>query len=188
MALLHGPESSWAPSHKIPRAMLGLSSFPLFCNNWCVHSCTRLDHAHNRDSIANIAVSGLLGAIMGSTTPHHSYPIVLVTVSSTFNATLNIYATVFITTRLFQHRRLAIACFGPTAPTAQYLHLAGIFLESAAINVPILLVASIGHATRQLDGATYVFDIAIVCQVSLPDSSLVSIPETYGIQSPFPLC
>lgn len=103
-------------------------------------------------------------------------PIIPAALASASNLTLNIYATLFIAIRLIRHRRLAIVCFGSAALTMQHLRIVGILLESAAINVPILLAAVVGAVTQQVYG-TFLFGIAVTCQVSHPNALPVFVSE-----------
>lgn len=80
------------------------------------------------------------------------------------NALLNVFATVYISTRLLHHRRVVIACLGNDARTARHLHITAILLESAAINVPTTIVAAIGIASNLRFGSA-VTPIAATCQV-----------------------
>lgn len=70
-------------------------------------------------TILDIAVSGLLGAIMVFKDIRLHFPIIPAALVSASNAALNVYATIFITIRLIHRRRLAIVCFMPTALTMQ---------------------------------------------------------------------
>jgi hypothetical protein len=55
----------------------------------------------------------------------------------TANVLLNLYATIFISTRLLLHRQRIIANLGNSALTVQHIYIVGILLESAAINLPV---------------------------------------------------
>jgi hypothetical protein len=68
------------------------------------------------------------------------------------NATLSIYAPSFITTSLLLHRQMIKVCLGDKADTAHHIHLINIFMESAAINVPISICIGIGVAMEKLWG------------------------------------
>lgn len=81
------------------------------------------------------------------------------------NVFLNLYATFFISVRLFSHRRAVIACLGENALTTQHLCLMGIFLESAAINVPVTILVAVGIGMHHTFGVI-ISPVAFACQVS----------------------
>lgn len=61
------------------------------------------------------------------------------------NFALNIFVTLNIVIRLLLHRRYAIVAFGRKSTMAeQPLHISNIFLESAAINLPLALFSIVG--------------------------------------------
>lgn len=62
----------------------------------------------------------------------------------TTNIVLNIYATLFISTRLLLHRRMIMTRLGSTVSTAQHIRIIGILLESAAINLPVTVTCAVG--------------------------------------------
>ncbi len=65
------------------------------------------------------------------------------------NFTLNVFATSSIVIRLLLHRRSVIAIHGRKNALAEYsLRILSILLESAAINVPLALLAIIGLLIR----------------------------------------
>src|SRR5690349_16450674 len=78
-------------------------------------------------------------------------------ISIASNAALNIYATIFLATRLLAHRKLVAACLGNKAPVMGHLSIATILLESAAINVPIAIATAVGLGTGQIFGEIMVF-------------------------------
>lgn len=64
------------------------------------------------------------------------------------NITLNLFTTVFIISRLILYRRMVKNSFG--VRREEHLHhtrVVGMLLESAAINVPITVIALVGIAT-----------------------------------------
>ncbi|KAF9440948.1 hypothetical protein P691DRAFT_685722 [Macrolepiota fuliginosa MF-IS2] len=79
------------------------------------------------------------------------------------NILLNLYTTIFIATRLLLHRRMVIACFGTTAPTNRHLQIVTILLESAAINVPVTIIAATGLVIDTIPGKIAI-PIAFACQ------------------------
>ncbi|KAF9444486.1 hypothetical protein P691DRAFT_778218 [Macrolepiota fuliginosa MF-IS2] len=89
------------------------------------------------------------------------------------NVTLNIYATIFITTLLLVHGQMVKRCLGNTASrglgsTPQHLPLVAILLESAAINVPVTIVVAIGIGAGEDFGA-------IVTPSALASQALASV-------------
>lgn len=84
------------------------------------------------------------------------------------NLLLNLYATIFISTRLLLHRRAVKAHLGNSAPTTQHVYIVGILLESAAINIPVAAACaiSIGSGRTLLESA--LLPVAVANQVSDP--------------------
>ncbi|KAF5349727.1 hypothetical protein D9756_008956 [Leucocoprinus leucothites] len=79
------------------------------------------------------------------------------------NVVLNIYATLFITSRLLSHRKLTMKLIGGNADTSRHLYIVSILLESAAINVPITIAAAVGIGLVEFFGAV-IAPIAVVGQ------------------------
>ncbi|KAF5349622.1 hypothetical protein D9756_008976 [Leucocoprinus leucothites] len=79
------------------------------------------------------------------------------------NVILNIYATLFITIRLFSYRKVVKTLIGGKADTSRYLDIVNILLESAAINVPITIAAAVGIGLGALFGVI-ITPVAIVGQ------------------------
>src|SRR5689334_14795120 len=87
-------------------------------------------------------------------TSKRSYPFELGTTSLIANCMINLYTTTFITTQLLRHRSLArfLVTFPqsdasrsiPTSATARQDRIIKIFIESAAINVPIVIATAVG--------------------------------------------
>ncbi len=69
------------------------------------------------------------------------------TIGVASNITLNIYATIFITTRLLLHRRMVMACVKDKALTTQHVYIIGILLESAIVNLPVTIITAVWIAT-----------------------------------------
>lgn len=80
------------------------------------------------------------------------------------NIFLNLYAPLFITIRLLLHRRMVISRLGPGAPIARYLHVVNILLQSAVLNVPFMIIGSIGLG-RRLNWGNAVTSLGIIIQV-----------------------
>ncbi|KAF9440947.1 hypothetical protein P691DRAFT_800801, partial [Macrolepiota fuliginosa MF-IS2] len=68
------------------------------------------------------------------------------------NCLVNMFTTCYITTCLLLHKRMVGAAFGENAPTDQHLRIISILLESAAIGVPVTVVAAAGLAADGLLG------------------------------------
>lgn len=69
---------------------------------------------------------------------------------------LNTYATLFLTIRLLLHRRMVMACAQDKALAARHIYIVGILLESAAVNLPVVIAA----VTRL--GESYAVDIILI--------------------------
>lgn len=81
-----------------------------------------------------------------------------------YNAVLNVYATAFLITALLRYRTVHVKCFGKKASTSHHLHLTSILLESAAINVPVVIASAIGMGLNQEFG-TIIFIAVVPSQV-----------------------
>ncbi|KAF9450592.1 hypothetical protein P691DRAFT_453596 [Macrolepiota fuliginosa MF-IS2] len=79
------------------------------------------------------------------------------------NILLNLYSTVFIATRLLLHRRMIVNTLGRAAPEMHHLRIVTILLESAAINIPITIVAAVGFAFGRVLG-NVALPIVTACQ------------------------
>lgn len=80
------------------------------------------------------------------------------------NILLNLYAPLFIIIRLALHRRMMVSQLGPEAPVARYLRVVNILLQSAALNVPVMIIGTVGLALNLDFGAAFA-SIGITCQV-----------------------
>lgn len=69
------------------------------------------------------------------------------TIGVASNAALNVYAPLFLATRLLAHRKLAITPQGEKVWGMRHLPIVTILLQSAAINVPITIATAIGLGT-----------------------------------------
>jgi len=85
------------------------------------------------------------------------------TVGLTANVLLALYSTSFISIRLLLHRRMLNSYLGEHVVTTRHLHIVGILLESAAINIPVTIAGAIGIATSQIFGRI-IISIAVECQ------------------------
>lgn len=90
--------------------------------------------------------------------------VALETTALSSNAMANAFATFFIIVRLMIHKRRTIERFGHQSPALRHLHFVNILLQSAAINVPITIVAAAGLGSKQIY-AIIVAPIAVTCQV-----------------------
>lgn len=81
------------------------------------------------------------------------------------NILLNTYGPLCIAIRLFLYRWTVVAQFGSDAPTARYLHIVGIILQSAILNVPIMIVGTIGLVHGSDFGGGDIVSISVVIQV-----------------------
>lgn len=57
-----------------------------------------------------------------------------------------------------------VSQLGPEAPVARYLRVVNILLQSAALNVPVMIIGTVGLALN-LDFGTAFASIGITCQV-----------------------
>ena len=69
----------------------------------------------------------------------------------TSNLALNVYATIFITTRLLLHRRMIMRWTRDKALVTRHIYIVGILLESAALNLPITTAAIIWFKSPQVE-------------------------------------
>ncbi|KAF5349528.1 hypothetical protein D9756_009017 [Leucocoprinus leucothites] len=95
-------------------------------------------------------VTGLCGTFL-STTPEEPLVPSLGVIAYLSNAVLNLYATVFLTSRLLLYRRMVMISFGESekALASHHLHLTNILLQSAVVNVPVAVAAAIGIGADQ---------------------------------------
>lgn len=81
------------------------------------------------------------------------------------NAILNLYVTLFISIRLLLSRQALMSIFGERAPPlAPYLHIVKILLQSAAINIPMAILITLGIVFGK-DFSTAVAPVAGASQV-----------------------
>jgi hypothetical protein len=104
------------------------------------------------------------------------------------NATLSIYAPSFITTSLLLHRQMIKVCLGDKADTTHHYihHLINIFMESAAINVPISICVGIGVAMETSWGDIVAIP-GIASQVRIPSEFPRLCHYTWEGASKYPL-
>ncbi|KAJ3570548.1 hypothetical protein NP233_g4334 [Leucocoprinus birnbaumii] len=95
------------------------------------------------------------------------------TIALVSNVALNIYATFFISIRLLGYRRLMMRNVGAKAVEPRYLRIATIFLESAAINVPITITVAVGFGL----GAPFGTIMAPVAYVGQAFASIIIIHQ-----------
>ncbi|KAJ3571147.1 hypothetical protein NP233_g3945 [Leucocoprinus birnbaumii] len=88
----------------------------------------------------------------------------LASASLASNVAINLYTTIFIITRLLQHKHTEIANLGDRARTRQHHKLISIVLQSAAFNVPATITALVGIISRQHTLASMLSPIAVTCQ------------------------
>ncbi|KAJ3570553.1 hypothetical protein NP233_g4331 [Leucocoprinus birnbaumii] len=81
------------------------------------------------------------------------------------NAMLNAYATMFIAVRLLKHKKsLMVSIAREQVKSSRHLeHIVRIFLESAAINVPIAIVTAVGVSSNSVLGSIMT-TIMFTCQ------------------------
>ncbi|KAF5347731.1 hypothetical protein D9756_009051 [Leucocoprinus leucothites] len=156
----------------VPALILGLTDGLL------VWRCYRVQHALEGDQIGpsrwkNIfwiiplclwvatVVTSLVGGCLITT--RLDLATTLEATAYALNALSNVFATCFIITRLVQHRRMIIRRFGDSAPPLRHLRIASIILQSAAVNVPVSILAAVGIAPKQVLGWVAA-PVAIACQ------------------------
>lgn len=123
-----------------------------------------------------MAVIALLSPPYMAHNPRRAAGIALIIATLFTSLTLNIFTTANIVIRLFLHRRLVASALGRDSPALVDHHLttSGILLESAAINVPVMLVAVVWILAKR----SYV---AIVIRLIVPCQSIASLLVIYQV-------
>ncbi|KAF5362143.1 hypothetical protein D9756_002547 [Leucocoprinus leucothites] len=88
---------------------------------------------------------------------------ILACTSLGMNVLLNLYTAIFITYRLLRHRNATISSLGDRARTGRHLHMIGIVLQSAALNVPVT-IAALGGMVSGNSSSSILSPIAVTCQ------------------------
>lgn len=88
---------------------------------------------------------------------------ILACTSLGMNVLLNLYTAIFITYRLLRHRNATISSLGDRARTGRHLHMIGIVLQSAALNVPVT-IAALGGMVSGSSSTSILSPIAVTCQ------------------------
>lgn len=141
MEVFHGPAGLRTHPIAMGKYILDISGLSLGCPNWWEIHNLKLEGAHN---LTWLLATGIAASIVNRGPIYD----ILGTTAYGANTALNLYATCFITIRLLVHRRLVKTRLGNNeAVTAHHLHIIGILLESAAINVPVAIVAAVGMGT-----------------------------------------
>lgn len=65
--------------------------------------------------------------------------------------------TFFITYRLLAHRKLVIACLGDKALAVRHTRIIMILLESAVVDIPIVIATAVGLGTGKMFGEVIEF-------------------------------
>ncbi len=133
--VLLGAEGIKSQFIKMGYSILGLPSLPVGRNSR-YGTKTMAKRTHRSPQL-------LVAATVAGTTRNFALYVGFGTVGFTSNIILNIYATIFITTRLLLHRRIVMACAQDKALTAQHIYIIGILLESAVVNLPITIVTAV---------------------------------------------
>lgn len=146
--MFYGPKSPWPLQLiNLGRHILGFSNLPLdydiryhehkFWQKMCLLTST--------------SVTGITTAILPAVW-HPAFPGVPGTITMVSNLALNVYATLFITTRLLAHRKMVITAMGNKILVARHLQIVTILLESAAVNLPITIATAVGLVTGKTFG------------------------------------
>jgi hypothetical protein len=136
---------------------------------WCITMCTCKNDSRKRCTDGLFSPATSVTSIFYSTLTANGLQMASNLTAAAFvsNAVMNIYATTFLTSRLLSYRRMSKICFGEKAHTAHHIHLVNIFLQSAAINVPMSICAAVGLSSEKTWGSIISVP-AVASQVSLP--------------------
>ncbi len=136
--VFHGPKSPWTLQIiHVGKHILDIS-------------CLLVDRDAGYDSMSrkseentSLTSTSVAGSIQLRLLSHD----IVAVVAFASNSALSVYATLFLTIRLLAHRKLMIACQEDKRPTKQHLRIVTILLQSAAINVPIVIATAVGLRT-----------------------------------------
>lgn len=142
-----GPEGVGPWPVEVGCSILGFSGLSLGPNNlYESKNLSKLRHAYLWSSVTGIASFIIGGSI---TTALGAMPLGILMLSS--NLVLNLYTTLFITTRLLLHRRMIMKWTRDKGLVTQHIYIVGILLESAAFNLPITVVTIAWFKSLQVE-------------------------------------
>lgn len=207
LAKLHDSQSR--SRQTIPKWMasrlLGVSNVPLACRSRCVSVSYESDppDAYPNVVLGVTAVTLLHpSASLFDKAESISPGLTFFLAALIINFVLNVFSALNIAIRLLLHRRYVIAAFGRRSVQAEYsLRISSIFLESAAINLPLALLSIVGllieadfaalltqiitpgqvRFTRLLGGE--IFDLMVLFHYTVHCFPLNNLPSSKGKDS-----